>query len=135
LQMFRDELGFDINDVQRETMAGILHAAGALIAEWTAVDKYRGTYGVAMVNRISPLTGRYYPRFSQLGLGDMATADGKENASTGRFTSNFQQLPQPVYRYSVVKDLGERNMAETIYADAIHQARQVHGIYSLPASA
>ena len=135
LQMFRDELGFDINDVQRETMAGIPHAAGALIAEWTAVDKYRCTYGDAMVQRISPFDGRYHPRFSQLGMGDMAKVEGKDNAATGRYSSNFQQLPQPVYRFSVVKDLGERNMAETIYADAIHQARQKHGIYSFSASA
>jgi hypothetical protein len=130
LQMFREELGFDINDVQRETMAGISHQAGVLIAEWTGVDKYRGTYGDAMVQRISPIDGRYHPRFSQLGMGDMAGANKDGNANTGRYSSNFQQLPQPVYRFAKVNDLGECGMVETMFAEAIHLARQERGIPS-----
>lgn len=131
LKMFRDVLGFNIADVQRETMAGISHEAGKLIAEWTGIDKYRSTYGDSMVQRISPIDSRYHPRFSQLGMGDMATAGKKDAAATGRYSSNFQQLPQPVHRFTKVLDLGEVSMVNALFGDKIHVARAARGLHSI----
>ena len=129
LRIFRDLLGFDMEDATRESMLNIPHEAAQDIAKWTAVDKVLTTYGDGLIKKISPYDGRFHPRFSQLGLGDQEARSGKKtNIATGRYSSNFQQLPKPIERFAKVADLGEQGMINATFEAQIAQIRQQRGL-------
>lgn len=102
------ELGYEIDDVKRDTLE--LYADDpimAMLAEYSNVTKITSTYGENMISKINPETGRYHPEFHQLGSGDMEERMGKAKKgtiATGRFSSDFQQMPRKEDRFDLVTD-------------------------------
>lgn len=104
-KLLRD-LGFEVDNIQRETLVGIDHEVARLLGEYSEVIKVTSTYGDNLLKRINPLNGRLHPEFNQLGMGDLDSKGASRTASiaTGRYSSNFQQMPKAKTRYAVVKD-------------------------------
>ena len=100
------DLGFEVDNIQRDTLKEIDHDVARLLAEYSEVIKITSTYGENLLQRINPATGRLHPEFNQLGLGDLDSKGGVRTASisTGRMSSNFQQMPKPKLRFGLVKD-------------------------------
>jgi DNA polymerase I-like protein with 3'-5' exonuclease and polymerase domains len=95
------EMGFDLEDVKRETLKETDHDLARKLAEYSAITKKTSTYGQNMVDRINLYTGKWHPKFNQLGSGEMQSK-GKENKdtiATGRFSGDGQQFPKPVDLY------------------------------------
>jgi DNA polymerase-1 len=117
------EIGFDIEDVKRDTLEELDHEIAKLLAEYSEVTKITSTYGENLIARINPQTGRLHPEFNQLGSGDMEAKKGREKKgtiATGRYSSDFQQLPKPEERYTPVTD-EEVNQVRTWFAKELKE--------------
>ena len=105
------ELGYKIDDVKRDTLE--LYPEDPImrmLAEYSNVTKITSTYGENMISRINPVTHRLHPEFHQLGSGDMEERMGrakKGTIATGRYSSDFQQLPRKEERFVAITDQAE----------------------------
>ncbi len=100
-------MGLDITDVKRSTLEDIDLEVCQLLAKYTELTKIITTYGYNLIQRVHPNDGMLHPRFSQLGMGEMANMNSKDKAitiATGRYSSDFQQLPRPRNIYDQVVD-------------------------------
>lgn len=94
------ELGLSIDDVKRSTLEELDDPIAQLLGEYSACVKINSTYGENMINRINPITKRLSVEFNQLGHGDIEAKAGKATTiATGRYSSDFQQLPKAMNRY------------------------------------
>lgn len=97
------ELGLEIDDVKRNTLEELNDPIAALLGDYSEAVKITSTYGENMINRINPQTKRLQVEFNQLGHGDVeAKANKATTIATGRYSSDFQQLPRAVNRYDPV---------------------------------
>lgn len=111
-------LGFEIDDVRRDTLEEMNTPIADLLGEYSEVMKIVSTYGENLISRIDPVTGLFYPEFHQLGSGDIESKKAKkETIATGRYSSDFQQLPRPVPRYSRLASDEEALIRSTFAAE------------------
>lgn len=121
------KIGLEVDDTKRETLEAVGHPLTKLLVEYSEVAKITSTYGESLIARIDPLTGRLYPEFNQLGSGDSASRSGREKKSTiatGRYSSDFQQLPRSEPRYVRVLDGVEERLVRTTFAEQIRESVQ-----------
>ena len=93
-----DRIGIVVEKTDYATMIRLDHQIGRPLAEYSGHTKVLDNYGESMLARIHWHTGRLHPHFDQLGAGEGAQRNGKdkkETIATGRFSSDFQQLPRP----------------------------------------
>lgn len=91
-------MGFELEDVKRETLSALHVEIADLLGEYTECTKVISTYGEGLIKRKSKTTGRLHPEFNQLGSGDLERRKGKDKAqtiATGRWSSDAQQFPRP----------------------------------------
>lgn len=112
------ELGFTLDNVRRDTLEEIDHPIAVLLAEYSNVMKINSTYGENMIKRINPETKRLQVEFHQLGSGDRDTGK-KGTIATGRYSSDFQQLPKAANRYDEVCDTTELQQVTELFAGQI----------------
>lgn len=120
-------LGFDIKDVQRDTLEELPHEMAKLLAEYSECMKIITTYGERLSERISLHTGRLHPEFHQLGAGDMDARRGrvtKTTIATGRYSGDMQQLPRPSFRLEKVFDPQEEAEVRKKLGTEIQQAQE-----------
>lgn len=119
LEMLKS-IGFDLEDVQRNTLKELGTDIAKWLGEWSAEEKFVTTYGEGMLARITEATGKLHPRFSQLGMGDLEVKSGRQNKAaiaTGRYSSDFQQLPKPKKKYAAVTDPAEQQLVRALFGD------------------
>lgn len=113
------ELGIEIDDVRRDTLDETNDPIAKLLGEYSEALKVCSTYGENMINRVNPKTGRLQVEFNQLGHGDIEAKAGKATTiATGRYSSDFQQLPRAANRYSVVSG-DELQQVKALFATQI----------------
>lgn len=98
------ELGFQLDDVKRDTLDELDDPIAHLLGEYSEALKVNSTYGENLIHRINPVTRRLQVEFNQLGHGDIAKAGKATTIATGRYSSDFQQLPRGRILYEPVKD-------------------------------
>lgn len=97
-------LGLELDDVKRNTLEEINDPIAALLGEYSEAVKVTSTYGENMIKRINAQTKRLQVEFNQLGHGDMeAKANKATTIATGRYSSDFQQLPKARNIYDQVR--------------------------------
>lgn len=119
------QLGFKVEDVDKDTLLRIDHPIARLMFEWSEFNKPVTTYGQALLNRRHWHTRRIHPNFDQLGAGESAQRNGKntkETIATGRYSSDFQQLPRPE-KVFVPLDADELAAAEIEFRVQLAQIR------------
>ena len=89
--------GVEVQDTEAETLLSTGHPVAALMVEYMGEVKIVETYGHGLRERVCPDTGRIHPKFDQLGSGEHIAqqANRNETIATGRWSSDFQQLPRP----------------------------------------
>lgn len=104
-------IGLQVESTDSEVLEQLDHPIGPLICKWMNYDKVLSTYGERLLNMVHPDTGRFHPRFLQMGEGEsseIAKSSGgsseKGTTATGRFSSNAQQFPKEKKVYAPVKD-------------------------------
>jgi len=112
-------LDFDIENVQRETLESIDHPIAKALAEYSNVMKVTSTYGENLLKRVNTKTGRLHPEFNQLGSGD-GSLSKKGTIATGRYSSDFQQMPRPTERFCEVKG-EELSEIQQLFSEKIKQ--------------
>lgn len=113
------ELGFEIDDVKRDTLDEIDDPIAQLLGEYSNCLKITSTYGENLIERVNPATHRLQVEFNQLGHGDIEAKAGKATTiATGRYSSDFQQLPKAINRYSVVEN-SELEHVQALFQDKI----------------
>jgi len=107
-------IGLNPENARRATFKEIDHELTRLMVEYSVVRKRTSTYGIPMLNRVHPDDGRLHPSFKQLGIGDSAWAnrDRTQTIATGRYSSDFQQLPRPEEIYELITDPAELALVE-----------------------
>ena len=98
-------IGLDVEKTDYDTMIRLPHPIGRPLADYSGYTKVLDNYGESMLARIHWHTRRLHPHFDQLGAGEGARRNGKdkkETIATGRFSSDFQQLPRPEKNLEVV---------------------------------
>jgi hypothetical protein len=126
------ELDIDLDNLKRDTLKeaskdkDITPAQRRLLlisAEISNVFKMTTTYGKNMVDKISAVTGRWHPRFKQLGSGEeegrRSGSEDKSTIATGRFSSDAQQFPKPKELFVPVKAAKEVAHVTTHFATEI----------------
>jgi DNA polymerase I-like protein with 3'-5' exonuclease and polymerase domains len=99
------ELGNQIDDVKRETLESISDPIADLLGQYSEAMKVNSTYGENMIQRMNPTNHRLQVEFNQLGHGDIEGTAGKATTiATGRYSSDFQQLPRARTIYELVTD-------------------------------
>ena len=91
-------IGILVDNAEADTLLRLDHPIGKPLADWSGYTKVLDNYGEPLLARRHWHTGRIHPNFDQLGAGENAQRNGKdkkETIATGRFSSNFQQLPRP----------------------------------------
>lgn len=97
------ELGFQIDDVKRDTLDLIDDPIADLLGKYSEAVKINSTYGENLIQRVNPNTHRLQVEFNQLGHGDIEAKAGKATTiATGRYSSDFQQLPRGRTLYETV---------------------------------
>lgn len=123
-------LGFELDNVQRDTLEEIDHPVAALLAEYSAVVKINSTYGMNLIERINPETKRLQVEFHQLGSGDRESGK-KGTIATGRYSSDFQQLPKAANRYDEVRDNTELQQVGILFEaqiqDLLKETGEING--------
>jgi ribonuclease D len=115
------ELGFEIDDVKRDTLENIHDPIAELLGQYSEALKINSTYGENMIHRMNPITHRLQVEFNQLGHGDIEATAGKATTiATGRYSSDFQQLPRARTIYEVVTTESELQHVQALFADQIH---------------
>jgi hypothetical protein len=135
LQAMR-ELDIDLDDIRRDTLKeaskdkDITPEQRRLLlisAEISNVFKMTTTYGKNMVDKVSPVTGRWHPRFKQLGSGEeegrKSGGDDKSTIATGRFSSDAQQFPKPKELFAPVMNPKELQHVLLHFATEIAAAK------------
>jgi hypothetical protein len=103
-------VGVDVDDTKRDTLEAVGHPLTKLLVEYSEVAKVISTYGENLIAKVDSETGCLYPEFNQLGSGDIESKAGKLKKSTiatGRYSSDFQQLPRPEARFERIYDTAE----------------------------
>jgi DNA polymerase-1 len=121
-------MGFDIEDVRRETLETLDSPITKALAEYSNVMKVISTYGENLLRRINPETGHLHPEFHQLGSGDSIGGAKKGTIATGRYSSDFQQMPRPIELYAVVTDIEELEFIKKQYDQEPQQLQLIGGI-------
>jgi DNA polymerase I-like protein with 3'-5' exonuclease and polymerase domains len=99
------ELGFEIDDTKRDTLDSINDPIAELLGLYSEALKVNSTYGENLIQRVNPDTHRLQVEFNQLGHGDIESKAGKATTiATGRYSSDFQQLPRGRVIYEPVID-------------------------------
>jgi DNA polymerase I-like protein with 3'-5' exonuclease and polymerase domains len=112
-------LGLELDDVKRDTLENLDDPIAELLGEYSAALKINSTYGENMINRINPDTHRLQVEFNQLGHGDSEAKVGRTTTiATGRYSSDFQQLPKAMNRYDLVRD-SELQQVQGMFATKI----------------
>lgn len=115
------ELGFSIEDVKRETLEELDDPIAQLLGQYSEALKINSTYGENMIQRMNPTTHRLQVEFNQLGHGDIEAAAGKATTiATGRYSSDFQQLPRARVLYEKVTG-PELNQVQALFGNKIKQ--------------
>lgn len=115
------ELGFQIDDVKRDTLDTIDDPIANLLADYSEALKINSTYGENLLGRVNPKTKRLQVEFNQLGHGDIESKAGKATTiATGRFSSDFQQLPRGRILYQPVIN-SELEHVQALFAAKITQ--------------
>lgn len=97
------ELGFEIDDVKRDTLETIGDPIADLLGKYSEALKINSTYGENLIERVNPNNHRLQVEFNQLGHGDVESKAGKATTiATGRYSSDFQQLPRGRVLYEPV---------------------------------
>ena len=99
------KIGLLVEKTDYDTLIRLDHPIGKPLADYSGYTKVLDNYGESMLARIHWHTGRLHPHFDQLGAGEAARRNGKdkkETIATGRFSSDFQQLPRPEKNLEVV---------------------------------
>ena len=104
-------IGLDVPSTESDVLEQLDHPAGPLIAEWMGYDKIISTYGERLIRMIHPDTGKFHPRFLQMGEGESAETDKSQSGNpekgtiaTGRYSSNAQQFPKEKKVFAKVTD-------------------------------
>lgn len=115
------ELGLEIDDVKRNTLEEINDPIAALLGEYSEALKINSTYGENMIRRLNPETHRLQVEFNQLGHGDIEVKAGKATTiATGRYSSDFQQLPKAKNIYDEV--IGEElEQVKALFATQLNE--------------
>jgi DNA polymerase I-like protein with 3'-5' exonuclease and polymerase domains len=95
-------LGFELDDVKRSTLLTLNDPIARMLGEYSNVTKWTSTYGENMMQKINAFSGRWHPRFAQMGSGvneGDSGRDNKETTATGRYVSDAQQFPRKADRY------------------------------------
>ena len=125
------ELGFDIKDVKRETLELLGTELSNLLGEYSKCTKMISTYGQNLVDRCNKTTGKFHPEFHQLGIGENLGGKAKKSTlATGRYSSDFQQIPRPKKEFKQVTDPAELARIEAMFAESLAKAKAegaVHG--------
>lgn len=145
------ELNVDLDDIQRGTLKSVvtkgivekkvgrktveveidltprMRRMLEILMAFSEATKYTTTYGKNMVGKISPVTGRWHPRFKQLGSGEeegrKSGGDDKSTIATGRFSSDAQQFPKPKERFGRVRNPKEEALVLKHFAAEIAAAK------------
>jgi hypothetical protein len=130
------ELDIDLDNIQRDTLkeAGkdkdlspTLRRLLKIFEKFSNVTKMTSTYGKNMVDKISAVTGRWHPRFKQLGSGEeegrRSGSDDKNTIATGRFSSDAQQFPKPKEEFATVRNPKEAQQVTAHFATEIAATR------------
>lgn len=125
-----DEL---IEDVKRDTLDEINDPIAELLGQYSECVKITSTYGQNMIDRINPETKRLQVEFNQLGHGDMEKAGKATTIATGRYSSDFQQLPKAMNRYSLVKG-PELLQVQALFHSKINQLLEEAGQHGEPST-
>jgi len=89
------KIGVSLDEVQRDTLLASGDEIAKLLAEYSHALKMTSTYGGNMLKKINKFTGRFHPRFYQMGQGSAEEGrDTKETTATGRWAGNAQQFPR-----------------------------------------
>jgi DNA polymerase-1 len=121
------KIGIELDDTKRDTLEAIDHPLTRLLVEYSEVAKVCSTYGENLIARVDPRTGRLYPEFNQLGSGDLESRSGrvkKSTIATGRYSSDFQQLPRSEPRYEKVLDTAEIKRVREAFSEEILDAME-----------
>ena len=125
------ELGFDIKDVKRETLELLGTELSNLLGEYSKCTKMISTYGQNLVDRCNKTTGKFHPEFHQLGIGENLGGKAKKSTlATGRYSSDFQQIPRPKKEFRKVTDSEELARVQVMFAESLAKAKAegaVHG--------
>lgn len=113
------ELGHQIDDVRRDTLETIDDPIAKLLGEYSEALKINSTYGENMIERINPVTKRLQVEFNQLGHGDEVKSGKATTIATGRYSSDFQQLPRAANRYDLVRG-DELQHVQALFATQIN---------------
>ena len=114
------EIDINLDDIRRDTLKDVTknkvkgkdfspeqREMCKLMAEFSNVTKMTSTYGTNMVDKINQHTGKWHPRFKQLGSGEeegrKSGGEDKATIATGRFSSDAQQFPKPKELYAPVR--------------------------------
>lgn len=122
------KVGIELDDTKRDTLETVNDPLTKLLVEYSEVAKITSTYGDNLIARIDPQAGRLYPEFNQLGSGDVDTRRGREKKSTiatGRYSSDFQQLPRSEEKIFVrVVDQDEEALVRSQFSEKIRELVQ-----------
>jgi len=116
-------LGYDVENVRRESLEILDTELSRLLAEYSFCRKMTSTYGKNLLDKRSPWTRRFHPEFFQMGEGEGSGKHQKKTITTAtqRYSSNAQQIPRPQKRYGLVKDHEELTLIETSFAEKLKQ--------------
>ena len=118
------DLGFDIEDVRRDTLDTLDHPIAIALSQYSNVMKIISTYGENLLKRVNPKTGRLHPEFNQLGSGDIDLSK-KGTIATGRYSSDFQQMPKPENRFAEVKNVDELEFVKKHFESVWNQYKDL----------
>lgn len=112
-----ERIGIEVANVRRSTLAEVEDTSGIInqMMVWSKYHKILSTYGENLMAQVHPDTKAFHPRFFQHGAGESAEAEGEETTATGRFTSNFQQIPRPEKVLEEVTDIHELNQVRKFF--------------------
>ena len=119
------EININLDNIQRDSLKDLSKDTSFTarqrelareLAGYTRITKMTSTYGKNMVDKINVTTGKWHPRFKQLGSGEEESRTGNiEDSSTiatGRFSSDAQQFPKPSELFSPINPLSLKYIEE-----------------------
>jgi DNA polymerase I-like protein with 3'-5' exonuclease and polymerase domains len=93
------KIGITLDDVKRATLLSVDDTIARDMGEYSGITKMTSTYGDNLLRKINETTGRWHPRFAQMGQGagegdSSDSGEEKETTATGRYVSDAQQFPR-----------------------------------------
>lgn len=115
-------LGVEIEKTDTEILAELEHPMAEPMIKWSGHNKIISNYGESLIDKLHFHSGRFHPDFDQLGAGEGSRdgRDKKETIATGRYSSNFQQLPRPEKVFEPLPD-AEEAAVRHYFADLLTQ--------------